>query len=80
MRVVVLDSWAVLALLRGERPAVQIVGHYVNQAAGAEAKILISVINLGEVLYRSREPPRRRGTSRGSAQARSRWCRRARRS
>src|SRR5262245_49100731 len=52
MRVVVLDSWAVLALLRGERPAVEIVGHYVNQAAGGRAKLVISVINLGEVLYR----------------------------
>jgi ribonuclease VapC len=52
MRVVVLDSWAVLALLRGERPAVEIVGHYVNQAEGGRARLLISVINLGEVFYR----------------------------
>jgi len=52
MRVVVLDAWAILALLRGERPAVQIVGHYVNQAAAGDARLLVSVINLGEVLYR----------------------------
>lgn len=52
MRAVVLDSWAVIALLRGERPAVQVVGHYLNQAAGKSSRLVVNVINLGEVLYR----------------------------
>jgi len=52
MRSVVLDAWAVLALLRGERPALGIVGRYVNQAMGGETRLAICVINLGEVLYR----------------------------
>ncbi len=52
MRAVVLDAWAVLALLRGERPAIEIVGRYVNQAMGGETRLVVCVINLGEVLYR----------------------------
>jgi uncharacterized protein len=52
MRAVVLDAWAVLALLRGERLAVEIVGTYVNQAAGGQTRLLVSLLNLGEVLYR----------------------------
>ena len=52
MRVVALDAWAVLALLRGERPALEVLGHYVNQAANGTTRLVINVINLGEVLYR----------------------------
>jgi uncharacterized protein len=52
MRVVVLDSWAVLALLRGERPAMFVVGQYINQASNAQTRLLLNVVNLGEVLYR----------------------------
>lgn len=52
MRIAVLDAWAVLALLRGERPAIQIIGHYLNQAAGGGTRVLINLINLGEVMYR----------------------------
>ncbi len=52
MRTVVLDAWAVLALLRGERPAAQVVGHYVNQAASGTTRLALGLVNLGEVLYR----------------------------
>jgi predicted nucleic acid-binding protein len=52
MRAVVLDAWAVLALLRGERLAVEVVGHYVNQAANQATRLLVNIVNLGEVLYR----------------------------
>src|SRR5579872_6637263 len=52
MRAVALDAWAVLALLRGERPAIDVVGHYVNQAIGGQTRLIMSVVNLGEVLYR----------------------------
>jgi predicted nucleic acid-binding protein len=52
MRAVVLDAWAVLALLRGEEPALRVLGHYVNQAAAGHTRLVINVVNLGEVLYR----------------------------
>ncbi len=52
MRTVVLDAWAILAVLRGERPAVEVVGHYVNQAEGGTTRLLVNIVNLGEVLYR----------------------------
>jgi predicted nucleic acid-binding protein len=52
MRAVALDAWAVLALLRGERLAVEVVGHYVNQAANQATRLLVNIVNLGEVLYR----------------------------
>ncbi|MBI4705022.1 MAG: PIN domain-containing protein [Deltaproteobacteria bacterium] len=52
MRTVVLDAWAVLALLRGERPAVEAMGHYLNQATAGRARLLLNVVNFGEVLYR----------------------------
>jgi len=52
MRGIALDAWAILALLRGERPAVEIVGRYVNQAAAGKARLFACTVNLGEVLYR----------------------------
>lgn len=52
MRAVVLDAWAVLALLRHEQPAVEVVGHYVNQAASGTTRLVLGLVNLGEVLYR----------------------------
>jgi ribonuclease VapC len=52
MRGVVLAAWAVLALLRGERPAGEVVRRYVRRTAGGRFEVLLNVINLGEVLYR----------------------------
>jgi predicted nucleic acid-binding protein len=52
MRAVVLDAWAVLALLRGERPALDVMTRYVNQAEAGRAKLGMNIVNLGEVLYR----------------------------
>ncbi len=52
MRVIVLDAWAALALLKGERPAIAVIGHYVNQAAAGRVRLGMSIVNLGEVLYR----------------------------
>ena len=52
MRGVVLDAWAVLALLRGERPAGDVVRRYVRRTADGRFEVLLNVVNLGEVLYR----------------------------
>ena len=52
MRGVVLDAWAVLALLRGERPAADVVRRYVRRTADGRFEVLLNVVNLGEVLYR----------------------------
>jgi predicted nucleic acid-binding protein len=46
-----LDSWAVLAYLKKESPADARVVALMEQARQGNAKILISVINLGEVYY-----------------------------
>jgi len=51
-RRVVLDAWAVLALLQGEEPAASRVKQLLNSAPDGDEKISISIINLGEVLYR----------------------------
>ncbi len=52
MRNVSLDSWAVLAFLRGEQPAARVVARYLRQAASGRTRLLINVVNLGEVFYR----------------------------
>lgn len=46
-----LDSWAVLAYLKKEAPADARVVALLEQARQGDAKLLISVINLGEVYY-----------------------------
>jgi predicted nucleic acid-binding protein len=48
----VLDAWAVLALLQGEEPAAARVKQLLNAVPSGDQEILISIINLGEVLYR----------------------------
>ena len=48
----VLDAWAVLALLQGEEPAASRVRQLFNAVRGEDEEIFISIINLGEVLYR----------------------------
>ena len=52
MRGVVLDAWAVLALLRGEQPAGEVVRRYIARTADGRFEALLNVVNLGEVLYR----------------------------
>jgi predicted nucleic acid-binding protein len=48
----VLDAWAVLALLQGEDPAAARVKELLELALNGEARISMSIINLGEVIYR----------------------------
>jgi len=48
----VLDAWAVLALLQGEEPAASRVKQLLSDAQGEDPELFISIINLGEVIYR----------------------------
>lgn len=48
----VLDAWAILALLQKEEPAASRVRHLLDEALGGDAHLTISIINLGEVIYR----------------------------
>lgn len=48
----VLDAWAVLALLQKEEPAAARVKSLLEKAAEHEVELFISIINLGEVIYR----------------------------
>jgi predicted nucleic acid-binding protein len=59
---VVLDAWAVLAFLQGEEPAASRVRQLLHEARGQEVELFMSIINLGEVVYRL-------GKVRGEAEA-----------
>lgn len=48
----VLDAWAILALLQREEPAASRVRQLLEQAAAKESEVFMSLINLGEVIYR----------------------------
>ena len=58
----VLDAWAILALLLAEEPAAARVKELLQQAEEGGVALSISLINLGEVLYRI-------GRSRGEDEA-----------
>ena len=47
----VLDSWAVLAYLKKETPADLRVRDLLEQAGQGKARLLLSLINLGEIYY-----------------------------
>jgi len=48
----ILDAWAVLALLQGEEPAASRVKELFDEANAKKVELSISLINLGEVVYR----------------------------
>jgi predicted nucleic acid-binding protein len=48
----VLDTWAVLALLQGEEPAASRIKQLLSDAQGADPELFISIISLGEIVYR----------------------------
>lgn len=48
----VLDAWVILALLQKEEPAASRVKEILELAQKGEAELSISIINLGEVIYR----------------------------
>jgi len=47
----VLDSWAMIGWLQGEEPARAKVRELLERASRGEAKVSISLINVGEVFY-----------------------------
>ena len=47
----VLDAWALLAFLQGEEPAATRVRDLLREANEGSARVLMSIINLGEVYY-----------------------------
>jgi predicted nucleic acid-binding protein len=58
----VLDAWALLAFLQGEEPAAARVGAIIEKAGKGSLRLMISIVNLGEVYYRI-------GRTRGPAEA-----------
>lgn len=50
--VAVVDSWAILALLRAEEPGAAAMCRYLCRAQSGNLRLLLNVVNLGEVFYR----------------------------
>ncbi len=50
--VAVVDSWAILAFLRAEEPGAGMMRRYLRRAQGGSLRLLLNVVNLGEVFYR----------------------------
>ncbi len=50
--VAVVDSWAALAFLRKEGPADTTMRRYLKRAASGNVRLLMNLVNLGEVYYR----------------------------
>jgi predicted nucleic acid-binding protein len=48
----VLDAWALLALLQKEEPAASRVKQLLEAATAGDVELFVSIINLGEVIYR----------------------------
>ncbi|MGH9632966.1 MAG: PIN domain-containing protein [Bryobacteraceae bacterium] len=49
----VLDAWAVMAWLKGEQPAAERVRLLLEAAGRREHRLLMNIVNLGEVFYLS---------------------------
>jgi len=47
-----LDAWAILAFLQGEEPAAARVKQLLEDAEQGHVELFVSIINLGEVVYR----------------------------
>ena len=50
--VAVVDSWAILAFLRAEEPGATAMRRYLRRAQSDNLRLLLNVVNLGEVFYR----------------------------
>jgi predicted nucleic acid-binding protein len=50
--VAVVDSWAILAFLRAEEPGAGAMRRYLSRARSGNLRLLLNVVNLGEVFYR----------------------------
>jgi predicted nucleic acid-binding protein len=51
-RVAVVDSWSILAFLRAEEPGAVAMRRYLRRARSGNLRLLLNVVNLGEVFYR----------------------------
>jgi len=49
----VIDSWAIMAWLKGQEPAAQRVRVLLDAAHSREQKLVMNIVNLGEVFYLS---------------------------
>jgi predicted nucleic acid-binding protein len=50
--VAVVDSWGILAFLRAEEPGAAAMRRYLRRARAGNLRLLLNVVNLGEVFYR----------------------------
>jgi uncharacterized protein len=50
--VAVVDSWSILAFLRAEEPGAAAMRRYLRRARTGNLRLLLNVVNLGEVFYR----------------------------
>lgn len=48
----VVDSWALIALLRAEEPAAGAMSRYLRRAQAGNLRLILNVVNLGEIYYR----------------------------
>ena len=65
--VAVVDSWALLAFLRAEEPGATAMRRSLRRAQSGNLRLLLNVVNLGEVFYRLLQLA-------GEAQAEERLC------
>jgi predicted nucleic acid-binding protein len=50
--VAVVDSWGILAFLRAEEPGATAMRRYLRRARTGNLRLLLNVVNLGEIFYR----------------------------
>lgn len=48
---IILDSWPVIGWFRGEKPAVEAMEKLLGKAGAGRAKIILNLVNWGEVAY-----------------------------
>jgi predicted nucleic acid-binding protein len=49
---IVVDAWTALAFLQSEEPAQTVIRRYLRRAKTGRLRVLINLVNLGEVYYR----------------------------
>lgn len=48
----IIDAWALLAYLRAEEPGASVMRRYLRCARSGKLRLLLNVVNLGEIFYR----------------------------
>ena len=49
----ILDAWAIMAWLKGQQPAAERVRLLLDEADRRERKLVMNIVNIGEVFYLS---------------------------